>query len=106
MARITDDELAALKAKLGELEVVTVGGADDFVLKKPTEAQWDYFISRTTEKGAVGAALRTLALDCLAWPAAYVAREAFARAPAMAAKVAQACTRLAGGELEVEAKKA
>ncbi len=105
MPRIEDAALAVLRATHGELMVLTVG-EDDIVVRMPTPVEFDDFIGRSSDKTTIGSALRTLAHDCRVFPDKPALAAMFAAKPALAGKVAEACTKLAGADLKVDSKKA
>lgn len=80
-------------------------GAVDIVVKRPPRAEWKRFRAMLFDPEQKPNALETLAKVCVIYPDAAAFAELLNERPALAEKIGDQCTEVAGGGGSVEAKK-
>lgn len=100
----TDEEIEALKAKHGELHLLTAK-EESVVVKPPTRAQYGRFREYASSQERRGEAFQKLLSDCVVWPDVKGLDALLARLPGLAETFGGEVAQLAGLTSVVDSKK-
>lgn len=95
--------LEELKAKHGDVALLTAKSGEEVVVRVPTGAEWDYFLDQREKIAA--RALKGLLLAVVVHPTAEEARALIGKKPGLAQVFGARVIELAGMEDEAQVKK-
>lgn len=103
MEAITEQTIAELKTKHGEIHLLTAKGGHEIIVRAPNDAEWGSFLDEREKIGA--RALKGLVRSCLLHPSSSDFKALLDKKPALANVFGAKLLEIAGMEEEAVAKK-